>query len=246
MAIQLQSGAIFLHIPKTGGSWVEKTLTQLGLSKRTLGHKHADFERVIYPHDLREALRWTGAASLRKLAGKSTFPERPPMFCFVRNPLTWYESWWKFNQRLGWPTWGELHDTNHWHPCAALNDLGSPDFNRFIENVISQAPGFVAGLYLRYLGEGSPLVGHQESLQQDLHAILESLGYSIERSMLALDRVNESRIQEASPISWDETLRAEVLRLEYPVMKRCGYLDTSPGVKPTVQIRSRQGLEPTR
>lgn len=227
MAIQLQDGTIFLHIPKTGGSWVEKSLITLGLSQCALGHKHADFERVVYPHNFREAFRWTMDTLPRKLVGQPTFPERPRMFCFVRNPLTWYESWWKFNQKLDWPDWGDMHDTNRWHPCSALNGLGSPDFNRFIENVVSQTPGFVTGLYLRYLGEGTPLIGHQESLEQDLFAILESLGYRTERALIASGRINESNVPGNRPVFWDESLRAEILRLEYPIMKRCGYLEPS-------------------
>ena len=227
MAIKLKGRAIFLHIPKTGGTWVEKVLQQLGIAESSVGHKHADLNRAIFPHGLKEAIPWTFHAFIRKLTGKSTLNESIPVFCFVRHPLTWYESWWKFNQKLNWPTWGHVEDVNNWHPCSALNGLGDPDFNRFIENVVSCAPGFVTGLFLRYIGEGSPILGRQESLEQDLLTILDTLGYRIDKENIRLPRrANESMIPANRVISWDDTLRSEVLKLEYPILRRCRYDDS--------------------
>jgi len=224
MAIKLKGGAIFLHVPKTGGTWVEKVLKQLGLAECSIGHKHADLNRAIFPHGLKETIPWTLRASFRRLAGKSTCNESIPAFCFVRHPLTWYESWWKFNQKLNWPAWGHVEDVNNWHPCSALNGLGDPDFNRFIENIVSRAPGFVTGLFLRYIGEGSPILGRQESLQYDLLTILNTLGYKIGNENIRLPgRANESTMPANRVISWDDALRNELLKLEYPMLKRCGY-----------------------
>lgn len=224
MAIKLKGGAIFLHIPKTGGTWVEKVLQQLRLAESLVGHKHADLNRAIFPHGLKETIPWISRASLRRLAGQPTCDESIPVFCFVRHPLTWYESWWKFNQKLNWPTWGHVENVNNWHPCSALNGLGDPDFNRFIENVVSYAPGFVTGLFLRYIGEGSPILGRQESLAHDLLTILDTLGYGIDKENIHLPgRANESATPGNHAITWDDTLRDELLKLEYPILKRCGY-----------------------
>ncbi len=95
MALVLKCGAVFLHIPKTGGSWVEKILYDNDLIAYETGHKHATVERVIYPHTYREGLKFLINRSIPKLVGKPTFHEPPFMFCFVRHPLKWYESWWK-------------------------------------------------------------------------------------------------------------------------------------------------------
>ena len=48
MAVMLKCGAIFLHIPKTGGSWVTDVLADQGLIKKQIGQIHADLVRVLY------------------------------------------------------------------------------------------------------------------------------------------------------------------------------------------------------
>ena len=48
MAVMLKCGAIFLHVPKTGGSWVTSALANQGLIKKQFGHIHADLVRVLY------------------------------------------------------------------------------------------------------------------------------------------------------------------------------------------------------
>lgn len=43
MAIILKNGECFLHIPKTGGSFVNHILDDVGITKRKIGyHKHLD------------------------------------------------------------------------------------------------------------------------------------------------------------------------------------------------------------
>ena len=47
MAIILKNNEIFLHIPKTGGSWVSKVLKMQSLTKAYIGcHKHFDWARI--------------------------------------------------------------------------------------------------------------------------------------------------------------------------------------------------------
>lgn len=224
MGIELNDGTIFLHIPKTGGSWVEKSLVSLNLSRHFLGHKHADYERITYPHNYREALRWMTYTSIRKLRGDLTFPTTPRTFCFVRHPKGWYESWWKYNQRLNWPDWGEADNPNNWHPCAVLNGTGAADFNYFMENVLRQSPGFVTELYLRYISTGKPLIGKQESLQADFFKILQEFGHETgQMEHRVPNRINVSANPGGRPIEWDRDIYTETMRLEHLILKRCGY-----------------------
>jgi len=94
MALLLKSGAVFLHIPKTGGTWVTQVLEECGLIRCRFSHKHADLHRVMYSprycpwqhakRCLRFGRAWhAGVADAYK-------------FCFVRHPLRWYESWWRY------------------------------------------------------------------------------------------------------------------------------------------------------
>ncbi len=48
MGVLLKCGAVFLHVPKTGGSWVEKALDAIGQTHRRLCYKHADMTRAMH------------------------------------------------------------------------------------------------------------------------------------------------------------------------------------------------------
>jgi len=67
--------SIFLHVPKTGGSWVKAVLLQsTDLVVERGGNWHSIPEGKAYPGKFR--------------------------FAFVRHPLTWYQSFWAFNMKL--------------------------------------------------------------------------------------------------------------------------------------------------
>jgi len=48
MALLLRNGAVFLHIPKTGGNWVRGVLEKLDFIEGEIGHKHLDVDRVLF------------------------------------------------------------------------------------------------------------------------------------------------------------------------------------------------------
>lgn len=144
MAIKLKNGAEFLHIPKTGGTWVTEILEQLDLIDRHIGgHKHVDYDRLLYftknIRSGREYLKEAMVRASRKLRrgflkgrNEETVTHNPIRFCFVRHPLTWYESWWKYMSGRGWNDWGTENSAGDWHPNSILNGLGSDDFNEFV------------------------------------------------------------------------------------------------------------------
>jgi len=75
MAIQI-SKAIFLHIPKTGGTWIRHYFQETNLD-----HKRPEFkEKGAHIH----------GEAVRELIGHS----EDLFFCFVRHPLTWLRSYW--------------------------------------------------------------------------------------------------------------------------------------------------------
>jgi hypothetical protein len=232
MAIRLIDGSEFIHIPKTGGSWVEAALDACGLIDRRLCHKHADYDRVLnYARfDNRELLKtvWNlvQIKMWRLVSGKETRKfERPVFrFCFVRHPLTWYESYWKYMKALRWNEWGKANSTFDWHPNSTLNGLGSDDFNEFIHNVVQKRPGYVTELYYSYTKPGISFIGKNESLVDDLIYALDSveLSYDVDR-IRNLGRVNVSET-DSSEIKWDEELRRTVIALELPSLVHFGYM----------------------
>ena len=110
------SGALFLHIPKTGGTWVEHTLGQIGIEI----DQAETIEGVTYRHAplpmIRKEFRFT--------------------FTFVRHPLSWYESWWKFQAGL----W-RVFEPEVWHPQSVLERCESDDFKEFIRLWSRPEPG---------------------------------------------------------------------------------------------------------
>lgn len=73
------SNSVFLHIPKTGGTWVRNVL-----------HASCKVEVVGYSH----IHNWAYA--------RKKLPEGIQAFCFVRHPATWLQSYWADRQIVGW------------------------------------------------------------------------------------------------------------------------------------------------
>jgi hypothetical protein len=226
MGVMLKCGAVFLHIPKTGGSWVEKALKAIGQAERLLYHRHADMTRVMHyskfePPPKRKGLKkWVEFRPHTRQAATTT----PFRFCFVRHPLHWYESSWRYMEGKKWNHWGRQAAAHDWHPSSPLNGLGDPDFNQFLRNVIRVRPGYVTELYSRYTEEGIEFIGRQEDLVEGLIHVLRLLNVSFDEQIIRnLGPENVSPTPQAR-IRWDPQLRALITRLEYPSLVRYGYV----------------------
>ena len=57
MALLLRNGAVFLHVPKTGGTWVTRVLEQAGLVRSAIATRHSDFHSSFHPTGYRQQLR---------------------------------------------------------------------------------------------------------------------------------------------------------------------------------------------
>lgn len=225
----------FLHIPKTGGTWVYRVLqaNQLIRQKGIGGHVHATYDMVAFDQAPKHSLR-RFKQKLIGIKNNQTF-----RFCFVRHPLTWYESWWKFMCERGWNQWGDANDPNGWHPNLALNGLGSDDFNQFVQNVINARPGYVSELYFSYVKPGMSFVGKIENLKEDLLAVMAMRKLTINKaSVESAKPANASKIP-SQPIEWDPELRNTVIQLELPALIHFGYLSAEDadhlGVPPTLK-----------
>ena len=221
MALLLKNDALFLHVPKTGGTWVTGVLEELGLVRCRVSTKHSDMERVVHGG------RHFPLRHLEKLArfgpGWSGRLRRAYKFCFVRHPLTWYESWWKYMTNRGWHPWSTWKGRRQWHPIADLDGLGSPDFGTFVRNVCERQPGFVTRLYESYAPDGIDFVGKMETLADDLGRVLAAIGAPHDPGALGRrPRANVSP-EAARPVVWDAALRREVERLERGALERFRY-----------------------
>lgn len=199
MGAILKKRAVFLHVPKTGGNWIVHVLNKHHLIRKMLKEKHADYNRFFWLE--------------RKIARTKPF-----IFCFVRHPLTWYESWWKYMlmEERKFKNWGY----KIFHPCIPLDDCGDEDFNRFIEKCMNKAPGFVTEMYSQFVKKAS-FIGKQENLLKDIYQLFEQLKIRHNRDKIGeIAPINES---ERRPLKWDPALRKEMEKLEYAGIKRYGY-----------------------
>jgi hypothetical protein len=203
---------------------VTDVLNESGLVVQSLGpHKHCDASRLLMPVGVNRSR--LPMYRVRSLLGR--YPRRPFVFCFVRHPLSWYESWFKYMSQpaLEWRSWGG-NKRSSWHPNAPLDGLGSPNFNQFVTNVCDRCPGYVSEMYDSYTQSPTSFVGRTERLREDLLDALSRAG---------LDQAAESVLAEKPParvspkptetLDWDPAVRARVLELERPSLEKYGFRD---------------------
>jgi len=228
MAFLLRNGAVFLHLPKTGGTWVKSVLDDFDLIKGPLGHAHNIDERLFWHDKLHHDLKVLRYMFRRAIGSPRAQPMMKPgcfKFCFVREPLTWYESWWRMTQspNMNWKGMGDENDPYKWTPYSMLKGLESNDFNTFMHNVNKKRPGFVTEMYGWYVRPGIGFVGKTENLRRDLVKAFALMKLDVDESrVLSVPAVNEGTSHSPKP-EWDPKIKRQTLRLEYVSYLRFDY-----------------------
>ncbi|MEM8669851.1 MAG: hypothetical protein AAGG48_20160 [Planctomycetota bacterium] len=170
--------SLFVHVPKTGGTWVRQLLLKHG--GKTYSYEHDIPQR----HRISIALR------------------RSTPFCFVRHPVDFVYSVWK--HWSGNPIcrvnctnagrhkyWDKRAHAHIYCACVIEGDV-----NATLRAFTQQAPGFVSEVY-RVFTARCRHVGRYESLRSDLarilHLIEGNLDPSLESSIAEEVSVNVSR-----------------------------------------------------
>lgn len=190
MAVVLDK-AIFLHIPKTGGEWVRQVLWDAGLETERLDpgkQKHVD-------------LVWFRQHSQY---------DRPFRFAFVRHPLSWYRSFWAFQELRKWRPIPEVS----LHPSRRLPYL------EFLAWVSLNRKGFLGRLYEKYT-DGIEFVGRSEHLRCDLALALGLAGIEVPlRLIQIMPLIN---ISLTLPGRSDKAMEDQVMEAEAEVCAKYGY-----------------------
>ncbi|MCE0497084.1 MAG: sulfotransferase family protein [Methylacidiphilales bacterium] len=245
MALLLKNNAVFLHVPKTGGTWVAELLKHLGLVKTPVGGSRTDFERLFWYDRFHRDEKVFRNLIRRRLGWLPHINPGCFKFCFVREPLSWYVSWWRFMECRKWRSQGDEKNPYHKSPVEMLNGLGSHDFNTFVDNVNRKRPGFVTEMYGWYARPSVAFVGKQENLRRDL---LEAL--SLMRMKTDVAEIETFPEMNVSPPTihcpeWDPKLKQKTYRLEYAAYVRYGYAMPEPDAASTDSIRpSRKAQMP--
>ncbi|MCX6197893.1 MAG: sulfotransferase family 2 domain-containing protein [Bacteroidetes bacterium] len=227
MSTLFKSNAVFLHVPKTGGTFFRKIIVALDLRVFDFGYEHADMERTLHSFKHYPANAVRSSFLLRK--NIDSHVKLCFKFCFVRNPYGWYESYWRFMQDINWNDLKAYRSKNKfgiyvdtWNPVNLLLPYANANFNVFIESVLNAEPGFLTKLYEQY---ADPLhinyLGRQETLEEDIKKIFDILKISYDKNIFEkTPRANESKTQK--PI-WSEELKNRVYDSERGVFEKYKY-----------------------
>jgi hypothetical protein len=144
-----------LHVPKTGGTWLRQAVLAAvpGAQEfRIGGSTHATLAQVPCPE------RFTIA--------------------FVRHPLTWWLSFWRFHMGPARP-----YVVDH----EICSTCWSDDFVAFLWNVVRRFPGECYRNALAFVGPPEreiEFIGRQENLVEDLIAALRQAGEEFDERLL--------------------------------------------------------------
>jgi hypothetical protein len=189
--------SVFLHAPKTGGTWVRQALRAAGLAAR-------EWPDAPHCHATRDDFRPAEYGDL-------------PAFAFVRHPAEWLRSYWVYKMGVDWQRPNKFD--------RKLRDCRST-FDGFVRGVLErEPPGYVGRLFSRYLPAGDSLaIGRFERLPSELIRILHRFGESFdETAVRSRSRVNAGDYRRFRA-DYPPELYRRVMESERPLCERFGYL----------------------
>jgi len=210
-----KEGVLFQHIPRTGGTWIEKVLDELKGVKvvgwyskqpKWLPKKHC-----LLSHYYRSSIhqvRWIWAN--------------------VRYPIAYYESVWKWLKRSTRSIKVETKWTWHPHAKAAhwYKECLDGTFNDWIYLMLEKEPGWYTRLIESYVGpdggEFCDYIGRTEFLFDDFIDAMKRFGYEseVEKSLEAIKAVKKANTTSTDRIEWDDDLKCWMLRSEKLMIDR--------------------------
>jgi len=200
MALIIDDRALFLHIPKTGGNFLRRVLEVLKIphkhDKGTIGHSHA-----LRKHFKRD-FEFVAA--------------------FVRHPLSWYVSHWRYQVQVGNKALQWWNDK--WHPSRPMAECSASSFGGFFQNIIETEPAYWTRMIEQYLGpqltDGEELdfIGRFEDLHNSIVAMLCKLGYNVTLHDFA--SCVPSNVSRGPVPEWNRKQQDTLMCLESPGLRR--------------------------
>lgn len=185
--------AVFIHIPKTGGTTVSKFIFQ------EFGR---DIMKVNGAKPGHIGARWIEKDMFR--------------FSFVRNPISWWESVWKMCASMKKEDFWRMG----YQPLGIVAPFWDKDFNKFMERVIKFTPGFYCEMLTWYLGKdlnGLEFIGRTQYLKADLYTAFEKMGADIDRKKIEKMKTYGARKQS---VKWDRDIENKIIVLEKAYYER--------------------------
>ena len=217
---------VWFHVPKTGGTWVRRTIGHLG-DKPAQGHGH------WFPHPSKTA--WSTAPWTVPYQEIPTTKAklRLPRIFFVRDPWDYYVSLYCYWYDQFWLRRGACspRDRRRWPPAAhrwarRFTEAGRDNFKGAVEDLLSS--GFSQSGYHRIIKRGASRVevGRFESLRTETVRLFGCSGTS--------KKVNTSRRRVSYRPYYDDRLRDRVGEVERWIIDQYGYAwAESPRARPS-------------
>jgi hypothetical protein len=210
MTVLLPNSA-FLHIPRTGGTWIREVLAGANL-----------IEDEIVSQTPEESTEGSVRSWHNVPSSNAGFLSKEHIFCFVRHPLTWYQSYWAYKAyNRSWVL--DAAEKNKIDVCA------SHFFREFIDNVIDTFPdGYLAHMFYFYASKAT-LIGKLENLHNDLVAMLTEAGENFRLDdilRVAPANVADKGRKKAALYRADQITK--ILHLERDVIGQYDYYNTMP------------------
>jgi hypothetical protein len=187
------ANAVFLHVPKTGGTWVKAAVSNAGI----------EFEEHLVDGDIHGDLSYC------------PFRDRF-IFAFVREPLSVYQAYWRFKMTAGWDQRNPFDGD-----CAAPTFDGFVEnvlrlepawCSRMFEDYVGRTPA-----------DEISFIGRFEALADDLVRALEMIGARFDEGVIrSTPPVNVSTVSRELT-RWSPELAARVKRSEQRALLRFGY-----------------------
>jgi hypothetical protein len=189
---------LFIHVPKTGGSWATVALKAAGVKVEE------EFGTTEF-HPL-----------LRELDRRGRFT-----FAFVREPLSWYGSLWSFRRKHQL----HKHPVHGGLPYDRFIDL---DFSDFIDQVAEHLPGYLSEQYEQWVGptdDEIDFIGHYENLEADFMSALRMAGQEFDEHALLS---TPARNFTAPPPPCPPEIKDHLIRSEHIAYARFYGIESTP------------------
>lgn len=148
-AVYPEYNAIFIHIPKCGGTFIENVLSKVTRfqtpSKTPSVGRHATHFQILNKHTKK--------------------------FAQVREPLSWYVSYYRFCKDRNKTVW----EPNVWHPTDILSTCDWSEFNIWIKSVQKCRPSFLTRMYESFIGDERMINGIQIFKLEDMPGSLKDI-----------------------------------------------------------------------
>ncbi len=210
---------LFLHIPRTGGTFLVKVIRKAKLS--SIAWIRSNRAKLTQSHQL---IGHFTSRYRRDISGVSAF---------VRHPITYYESVWMFMHVVGDNRWLMGRDRRFsWHPHSSVVECWRPDFADWVRAVIDELPGWYSRLVDMYVGpdggEFCKYIGRTERINIDLVDILIKFGYELtdqQKHIINGYRVinhsyDRDRADVQAMLNWTDELKDAVCETEKEVIHR--------------------------